>query len=118
MADYPSGLISYYRDVFGTENVLHAPIDDYHLASRYAVEEKIIPFLRDSDEKSLPVVVHCWSGNGRTGHILAAWLVRARDMDVAQAVTVVEQLGRKPREAVREKNATESELYSVLGGSA
>ena len=118
MADYPLDLIHYYRHEFGSEDVLYAPIDDYHLAPRSTLDEKIIPFLRDSDEKSLPVVVHCWSGNGRTGHILAAWLVRARGMAAAQAIKVVEQSGRKPTEAVRAENATESELHSLLSGSA
>ena len=59
-------------------------------------------------------VIHCWGGNGRTGHVLAAWLVAARGLSPMEAIEAVEATGRIPREAVLAGNATLDELIELL----
>ena len=60
-------------------------------------------------------MIHCWGGNGRTGHVLAAWLVAARRLSSMEAIEAVEATGRLPREAVLAGNATLDELIELLG---
>jgi protein-tyrosine phosphatase len=114
LRSYSSDLGSAYERHFGKGNICMAPITDYHLCEASALHGQILPFLRESDESGRPVVVHCWSGNGRTGHILAAWLVAARGRDPMQAISTVEATGRKPREAIHAGNATLEELRQLL----
>ena len=121
LRSYSPNLESQYTKHFGSGNVCMASIMDYHLVERRLLHDTILPFLRQSDASRQPVVVHCWSGNGRTGHVLSAWLVAARGLDAMQAITTVEATGRKPREAISQGKATLEELLELLcscgGGS-
>lgn len=110
-------LLGEYEQAFGAENVCHAPIKDYHLADTDTLDH-IVSFLRESDERRQPTVVHCAAGLGRTGVALATWLVRGRGYDPKRALQTVESMGRSPREAVRLDNATEPELRTRLAGDA
>jgi hypothetical protein len=116
LAYYPSDLLSSYAEVFGETNVCHAAIEDYRLCDGAVLEGRILPFLLESDHDAAPVVVHCSGGIGRTGHVLAAWLVRHRGLSPDDAITAVVSTGRDPREAVRCGNATEQELRRLLEG--
>jgi protein-tyrosine phosphatase len=74
--------------------------------------ETILPFLREADAHNERVVVHCSAGCGRTGHVLALWLVTDRDYTLSEAietVETVEQTDRQPKEA-----ASRAELEDVL----
>lgn len=115
---YRPTLESQYMKHFGGANVCMAPITDYHLAERSVLHGRIIPFLRESETMKQRVVVHCWSGNGRTGHVLAAWLVAAGGLEPMEAIRTVEATGRKPREAVTHENATLEELLDLLRSCA
>jgi len=115
---YRVDLGSVYAKQFGKSDVCMEPIPDYHLCTAAALHGQILPFLHASDEAKQPVVVHCWSGNGRTGHVLAAWLVAARGLDPMQAITTVEATGRKPREAVHTGHATLAALLQLLASCA
>jgi len=103
-----------YRSAFGAENVRHVPIADHHLADPATLEERILPFITESVERESPVVVHCLAGIGRTGHVLAAWLVEGRDYSVVDAIETVQEMGRSPAEAVDWGNARHGELYELL----
>lgn len=118
LQSYRPSLESQYTTHFGSANVCMAPITDYHLAERRLLHSQILPFLRESDISKQPVVVHCWSGNGRTGHVLAAWLVAARGLDPMEAITTVEATGRKPREAIAHGTATLEKLVELLRSCA
>lgn len=116
LTSYPFDLLEKYREAFGESNVCHAPIEDLHLCDTGTLENVILPFLLQSDQANNPVVVHCWGGSGRTGHVLAAWLVRHRDLSVDAALGAVRSTGRNPREAVECGNATEQDLRGLLTG--
>jgi protein-tyrosine phosphatase len=90
------------------------PIADHHLCSQHALKKNILPFLNTADTRSERAVIHCWGGNGRTGHVLAAWLVWARGLSPMNAIEAVEATGRLPREAVLAGNATLDELIELL----
>jgi len=53
---------------------LHSPITDFDAPSQDQLV-KIIRFIEESISKSKPVLVHCAAGKGRTGLVLAAYLV-------------------------------------------
>lgn len=103
-----------YSGSFGAENVRHVPIADHRLADASTLETEILPFLDDAVENDERVVVHCLAGIGRTGHVLAAWLVHGRGYDPVDAIETVEQMGRSPAEAVDSGNARRGELYELL----
>jgi protein-tyrosine phosphatase len=71
LAYYRPDLLGEYRAVFGAANVCSAAVTDYHLCDSDLLETMILPFLVESDQSRLPAVVHCSSGSGRTGHVLA-----------------------------------------------
>jgi protein-tyrosine phosphatase len=114
LAYYQVDLIAEYRKVFGESNVCGAEIEDFHLCDHETLERRILPFLLESDQANTPVVVHCSGGSGRTGHVLAAWLVRHRGLSVHDALAAVAATGRNPWEAVECGYATEKELHSLL----
>lgn len=103
-----------YYDAFGQSNVCHAPTAPNHLVSRERLVETILPFLQESVEGESPVVVHCLSGVGRTGQVLAAWLVASRECSPEEAIELVREMGRDPFAVVERGNATEEELLNLL----
>lgn len=107
------GLISKYLEAFGRENVLHVPIDDFKLIDKKSLSQ-ILSFLKNSDRDKQPVLVHCSGGLGRTGQVLAAWLVFKYELTPDEAVKEVLKQGRNPLEAIEEGQATLEELNSLL----
>jgi protein-tyrosine phosphatase len=114
LAGFPVNLEAEYKRLFGATYVLMAPIADHYLCSRQALRGNILPFLHTADVGGERAVIHCWGGNGRTGHVLAAWLVAARGLSPMAAIEAVEATGRLPREAVLAGNATLDELIALL----
>lgn len=114
-------LLDVYRQAFGSDRVSWAPIEDFQLAKRDMVIHQILPFLAAAEQEKERVVVHCSGGIGRTGHILAAWLVAGRGFSTRAAITTVRAAGRNPYEAAiaapfRGRNPLEvaSELHLLL----
>ena len=114
---FPLGLVDAYKENFGKNSVLHAPIPDYYLSSMENLY-RILAFLAASDKDQRRVVVHCSGGSGRTGHVLAAWLVRHHEFDPSGAISAVERAWRNPREAVQCGNASENDLNELLSSCA
>ncbi|OWY65510.1 protein phosphatase [cyanobacterium TDX16] len=93
-----SDLLGTYAQEFGTQRVCWTPIEDFTLADSDLLNGKILPFLLEADRQGEKVVVHCSGGVGRTGHVLAAWLVRGRGFSNQAAIKAVRQMGRNPYE--------------------
>lgn len=95
-----TNLLEVYRQTFGIERVCWTPIPDFQLVKPHMLISQILPFLVAADQSQEKAVVHCSGGIGRTGHILAAWLVARRSFSNQAAIAAVKQTGRNPHEAV------------------
>jgi protein-tyrosine phosphatase len=93
-------LLNIYRQNFGIDRVCWAPIDDFRLVDRQLLFHQILPFLTNADRLNEKVVVHCSGGVGRTGQVLAAWLVAGRGYSRKSAIDTLIQTGRNPYEAI------------------
>lgn len=113
---YSPSLVRQYRRAFGRENVLWAPIRDFHLSTKENMQERILPFLDAAARDVSPVVIHCAGGKGRTGHVLAAWLVQRRGFSFDAALDALRELYRDPTEAVEDGKATREQLRAIVCG--
>ena len=96
---YPD-LLGCYKQAFGADQVCWAAIADFTICDRTTLQQNILPFLLTSDQSQKKTVVHCSGGVGRTGQVLAAWLIFGRGFSRQAAIKAVRQMGRNPYEAV------------------
>jgi protein-tyrosine phosphatase len=94
-----SCLLDVYREHFGPSQICWAPIEDFQLVNYEMLNQTILPFLSMANQHHEKVVVHCSGGVGRTGQVLAAWLVSGRGLSPQAAIAAVKQTGRNPHEA-------------------
>ena len=66
---------------------LHLPVDDFHAPTTAQMLEGLA-FLDRSRAEGTPVAVHCLAGQGRTGTVLAAYLIRG-GLTAEQAIAEV-----------------------------
>ena len=100
LSHYPIDLLETYKQKFGRENVLWQPIADFQLPHSSVLIEQILPFLICSEENQQKIVVHCSGGIGRTGIVLASWLVARHRFSNQEAISTVKQNRRNPHEAI------------------
>lgn len=106
--------VGVYREAFGSDRTLHAPIPTNRLVNSEQLKHEILPFLESGKQEDQTTVVHGLSGLCRTGQVLAAWLVYDRGYRPDRAVRIVQESGRDPMDGLREQTATEAELYELL----
>ena len=78
----PSGALERYGLVG-----LHLPVDDFHAPTTMQMLEAL-SFLDEARARGTPVAVHCLAGQGRTGTVLAAYLIRG-GLTAGQAISEV-----------------------------
>lgn len=100
LAHYPIDLLETYRQQFAAKYVLWQPIKDFQLPSTEILIDRIIPFLISAEQNQQKTVVHCSGGVGRTGIVLASWLVSQRGYSNQEAIFAVQQNQRNPHEVV------------------
>jgi protein-tyrosine phosphatase len=109
-------LLPRYRRTWGDTGVLHAPVTDFTLPPEHDLA-KSIAFLQDADAAAQPALVHCGGGIGRTGVVLAAWLVRTRGYTIDEAVEAMQQCARRdPFEAAATGRVSREEIRARIEG--
>ena len=66
---------------------LHIPVDDFHAPTTMQMLDALA-FLDQARSAGTPVAVHCLAGQGRTGTVLAAYLIRG-GISAADAIAEV-----------------------------
>jgi atypical dual specificity phosphatase len=94
----PRGALARH-DILG----LHLPVDDFHAPTTPQMLEALA-FLDDARSTSTPVAVHCLAGQGRTGTVLAAYLIRG-GLTAAEAIAEVRSVCPGAIEADRQREA-------------
>lgn len=85
--------------------VFHEPLEDMEPPRQDALHRAVSAINRAMDS-GLPVAVHCGAGLGRTGVVLAAWMV-SRGLGARQAITRVRKLRPNSVETDEQEEAVE-----------
>jgi atypical dual specificity phosphatase len=83
---------------------LHLEVEDFGAPSIEDLD-KAVGFIDDEISKGRPVVVHCAAGKGRTGAVLAAYLVKRQNMTASQAIEKVRRMRPGSIQSVAQETA-------------
>jgi atypical dual specificity phosphatase len=72
-------------------DVRHIPMKD-HQAPDAASLEEATTFVQDSVKNGKTTLVHCLAGEGRTGCVLAAYMIKERGVDADEAIRALRQI--------------------------
>jgi atypical dual specificity phosphatase len=88
--------------------VYHEPLEDMEAPTQEQLDRCVSAISRALDKK-MPVAVHCGAGLGRTGCVLAAWLV-SQGMTASAAITRVRKL--RPHSIETSEQVESIELFA------
>lgn len=80
--------------------VRHIPMKDHQAPNAASLEEAAI-FVQDSVKNGKTTLVHCIAGEGRTGCVLAAYVIKERGVTAEEAIRALRQI--KPSFVEREQ---------------
>lgn len=90
-------------------NLMHLPMQD-HSIPELGTLERGVAFIRDQLAKGNPVLVHCLAGEGRTGCLLAAYLIAEEEMTTGEVLTRLRAIKPAFVEPTQEKSLKKYEL--------
>lgn len=69
----------------------HVPMQDHEPPSIRAMDEGV-QFIMGQIEEKKPVAVHCLAGEGRTGCVLAAFLIKTKNLSADEALAALRKI--------------------------
>jgi atypical dual specificity phosphatase len=87
-------------------NYLHLRVEDYHAPTVEEIDSTV-KFIENEIEAKRAVLVHCAAGKGRTGTILAAYLLKIDNLSAKDAITRI----RNIRPGSIQTDSQEKSLY-------
>lgn len=92
----------------GDVDYLHLQVDDF-AAPELEDIDRAIDFIDIQAEKGRPVMVHCAAGKGRTGVILAAYLIRKEGLSARESIEKIRAM--RPGSIQSEEQEWAIEMY-------
>jgi atypical dual specificity phosphatase len=83
---------------------MHLEVEDFGAPSLEDLD-KAVGFIDDEIGKDRPVMVHCAAGKGRTGAVLAAYLVKNQNLTASQAIEKVRSMRPGSIQSVAQETA-------------
>jgi atypical dual specificity phosphatase len=93
---------------------MHEPMLD-HAPLMINQTEKCVTFIRDNVIQQRPVLVHCSAGKGRSGAIIAAYLIKVNKYTPSKSMAVIRSIRPGSIEPTQEQSLMK--YYEYLRGS-
>lgn len=101
-----------FVETFGIK-VFHVPVKNYSPPSMEQIEQ-VINFIEENRHDK--ILIHCWAGLGRTGTIVACYLIKHENMSADKAIKHIRNL-RPGSVETKEQEKIINEYYHSIGKS-
>ncbi|MDQ3868561.1 MAG: dual specificity protein phosphatase 23 [Thermoproteota archaeon] len=98
--DNNSNNANYSNDI----DYLHLKVEDYGAPSIEDLDY-VVDYIQEKIDNNKPVMVHCAAGRGRTGTILAAYLIKKEKLTADQAIRRIRKLRPGSIQSITQENA-------------